>query len=68
VIVTDAGGRKQTFDVSNAGSYLSANDSRLLIGLGKNTSVKSIEIRWTSGRIQKLENPAIDRYHLVREK
>jgi hypothetical protein len=68
IVVTDAGGRKQFFDASNSGSYLAANDPRILVGLGAAASVKQIEIRWTSGKIQTLENPAIDRYHLVREK
>ncbi len=68
VIVTNGAGRKQFFDVSNSGSYLSANDSRVLVGLGENASVRSVEIRWSSGKIQTIENPAIDRYHLVREK
>jgi hypothetical protein len=36
--------------------------------LGAVEAVKRVEIRWTSGRIQTLENPAIDRYHLIREK
>ncbi|HEX8367966.1 MAG TPA: CRTAC1 family protein [Pyrinomonadaceae bacterium] len=68
VIATDASGRKQIFDASNAGSYLAANDSRILIGLGSVDAVKRVEIRWTSGKTQVLENPAIDRYHLVKEK
>ncbi|MDQ4120272.1 MAG: CRTAC1 family protein [Acidobacteriota bacterium] len=67
VVVTDAGGRKQIFDVSSAGSYISANDTRVLVGLGESASVKQIEIRWTSGKIQKIENPAIDRYHVIKE-
>ncbi|HEX8733696.1 MAG TPA: CRTAC1 family protein [Pyrinomonadaceae bacterium] len=68
VIVSDASGRKQIFDASNSGSYLAANDARILVGLGSVNSVKRVEIRWTSGKIQTLENPAIDRYHLIREK
>ena len=68
IIVTDAGGKKQFFDASSSGSYLSANDARILAGLGAAASVKQIEIRWTSGKIQTLENPAIDRYHLINEK
>ena len=68
VIVTDEKDKKQFFDVSCSGSYLSSNDSRVLVGLGENASVKSIEIRWSSGKVQKLENPEINRYHLVKEK
>jgi hypothetical protein len=67
VIVVDANNKKQVFDVSNSGSYLSANDSRLLIGLGASASVKSVEIRWSSGKTQKLENVEIDRYHTIKE-
>jgi hypothetical protein len=68
VVVTDGNGRKQSFDASNSGSYLAANDPRIIIGLGNATSVKQIEIRWTSGKVQTIENPAIDRYHLVKER
>lgn len=68
IVVADANGKKQVFDVTNSGSYLSASDSRILVGLGNIAAVKQIEIRWTSGKIQKLENPAIDKYHPVREK
>jgi hypothetical protein len=66
VIVTDSTNRKQVFDVSNSGSYISVNDSRLLVGLGE-TTAKSVEIKWPSGKIQILENPDIDRYHIVKE-
>jgi hypothetical protein len=67
VIVTDASGKKQSFDANNSGSYLAANDPRIIAGLGGATSVKQIEIRWTSGKNQIIENPAIDRYHLIKE-
>ena len=67
VIITDASGKKQIFDVSSAGSYISANDPRILVGLGESSTVKQIEIRWTSGKIQKIENPAIDRYLTIKE-
>ena len=67
VVVTDTNGRKQFFDQSNSGSYLAANDPRIIVGLGVATSVKQIEIRWTSGKVQTLENPVINRYHLIKE-
>jgi hypothetical protein len=68
VIITDANNKKQTFDVSSAGSYISANDSRIIVGLGEVSSVKSIEIRWTSGKVQLIENPKIDQYLMIKEK
>ena len=67
VTVIDSSGRKQVFDVSTSGSYLSANDPRITAGLGAATSVKSIEVRWPGGRVQTVNNPASDRYLLVKE-
>ncbi|MGI9105408.1 MAG: CRTAC1 family protein [Pyrinomonadaceae bacterium] len=67
VVVTDATGRKQTFDASNSGSYLSSNDPRLLVGLGAAASVTTIEIRWPGGHRQTITKPAIDRYLTFRE-
>ncbi|MDI1242847.1 MAG: CRTAC1 family protein [bacterium] len=68
VTVTDAAGRRQVFDQSNSGSYLAANDPRIIAGLGGAASVKQIEIRWPSGNVQTISNPAIGRYHLIKEK
>jgi hypothetical protein len=68
VIVTDSSNKRQVFDVSRAGSYLSANDARLIVGLGEARNVKSVEIHWTSGKIERIESPAIDRYQSIKEK
>ena len=53
--------------VSTAGSYLSSNDKRAHFGLGADSTVKSIEIRWPSGILQKLENVAGDQILKVDE-
>ena len=63
VIVTSSSGQKQYFDATNAGSYLSSNDPRIVVGLGAARAVRSIEVRWPSGRVQTIANPPIDRYH-----
>ena len=68
IIVTDGKGRKQTFEISGAGSYLSANDLRVVFGLGDIDKVTSVEIRWTSGKVQRIENPAVNQYHIIKEK
>lgn len=65
--VTDITYKKQIFDVTNSGSYLSTNDSRVVIGLGEVTAVRSVEVRWPSGRVQTLSNPEIDRYVVINE-
>jgi len=53
-VVTPQGPQFAT--VTTAGSYLSSSDKRLHFGLGLETSVKSIEIRWPSGILQTLPN------------
>ena len=67
VVVVDSNNRKQVFDASNAGSYLSANDARIVVGLGEKATVKSVEIRWNGGKVQRLENIEINRYITIRE-
>ena len=68
VVVTDQGGERQVFDVTGAGSYLSTNDTRLLVGLGSKTNVRTVEVRWPGGKTQTLNSPAVDAYHIVQEK
>jgi hypothetical protein len=49
-------GATQFFEVNTAGSYLSASDKRLLVGMGTDAAASSVEIRWPSGAVQKFEN------------
>ncbi|HEX8148960.1 MAG TPA: CRTAC1 family protein [Pyrinomonadaceae bacterium] len=67
VVVTDAAGARQVFDVTGAGSYLSTNDTRLLVGLGGKGGVRTVEVRWPGGKVQTLNSPAVDSYHTVRQ-
>ena len=67
VTVTNVLGQRQIMDVSSAGSYLSSSDPRIVFGLGSAKTVKSVEVRWPSGRVQTVENPAIDRYLRIDE-
>ena len=68
VTVIDNKDRKQIFDVSTAGSYLSSNDPRVIAGLGEAGQVKTIEVRWPSGAIQTISNPDVNRYLTISEK
>ncbi len=68
VHVTDGNNRRQTFDVTNAGSYLSSNDARIIVGLGAATSVKSVEIRWPGRHVERYTNLAVDKYHTLVER
>src|SRR5262249_32744065 len=67
VTVIDVADKKQIFDVSTAGSYLSSNDPRIVAGLGNATAVKSIKVQWPSGTVQTISAPAIDRYLVINE-
>ena len=68
VTVTDSAGRKQIFDVTTAGSYLSANDPRIIVGLGTATALRSVQVRWPSGKTQNEELLAVDRYYTIKER
>jgi hypothetical protein len=68
VIITDSAGGRQIFDVSTAGSYLSSSDPRVLCGLGSRDAVRSVEVRWPSGRTQTVNNLQPDKYQTVSER
>jgi hypothetical protein len=54
--VLSVSGFTQYFTVNTAVGYLSASDKRVIAGLGDDSTVKLIEIRWPSGIVQKFEN------------
>ena len=62
-----AGGRQLVRHRKGGGSYLSASDPRLLVGLGEATRVESVEVRWPSGLKQRLGPLDADRGYLVVE-
>src|ERR1700689_2983392 len=47
-------------------SYMSANDPRILFGLGKRNKIDLLEITWPSGQIDRLTNVPIDRIIAVK--
>jgi hypothetical protein len=44
------------------GSYASANDSRVLVGLGTSTESPRVRVQWPDGTSEEWSNAAIDRY------
>jgi hypothetical protein len=44
------------------GSYLSANDPRILVGLGNSVDVDTIQVRWPDGSVEKWKAPPVGRY------
>jgi hypothetical protein len=57
----------QVREINSAASYLSANDTRLHVGLGRATSVRRLEILWPGGGRQVLENVKADQVLVVEE-
>jgi hypothetical protein len=49
------------------GSYASANDPRVLVGLGQSTSVPRVQVVWPSGTSEEWSAVAIDRYTTLKE-
>lgn len=48
--------------VRSDGSYLAANDPRVLIGLGAATRAPAVRVRWPDGTSQEFKNLAVDKY------
>ena len=49
------------------GSYASANDPRVLVGLGGARELGVLRVYWPSGRVEEWSNLAVDRYTTLRE-
>jgi len=59
--------RKLTRWIHGGGSYLSASDRRLIVGLGSAVVAEKVTIAWPSGAVQTITNLAADRPWLVVE-
>ena len=47
--------------------FMSSSDRRIHFGLGKEGKIDHVEIRWPSGIVQRIENPAVDQILKVEE-
>ncbi len=54
-------------EVRRNASYLSSNDSRLLFGLGAETNVPHLELRWPSGIVQVFKNITANQLLVITE-
>ena len=62
VITWQAGGVKRSRLKTGGGSYLSSHDPREILGLRTATRIESVEVRWPSGKVDKLTNPPSNTY------
>ncbi len=57
-----AGDRTWQRRVKTDGSYCSAHDPRLILGLDKRDSVTGVEVTWPDGTRERWSNPPVNRY------
>jgi len=67
LVTVTAGGLTQTRLCHTDGSYLSASDVRVHVGLGKAMTAQTVSIRWPSGRKDVFHNVRADRIVVARE-
>jgi enediyne biosynthesis protein E4 len=60
-------GQQQVQEVSGGSGFAAQNDRRLHFGLGKNPHIEKAVIRWPSGKLQIIENPAAHQLHKMKE-
>jgi tetratricopeptide (TPR) repeat protein len=66
-VVVTAGGRRLTSWRFGGGSYQSASDPRLHVGLGGARRVEQVEVTWPSGRLDRFGPLAADAGYRLRE-
>jgi hypothetical protein len=49
------------------GSYASANDPRVLVGLGESNEPVRVRVRWPDGRVDEYGDLPIERYSTLKE-
>lgn len=61
-VTLEVGDRRLIRFAKSGGSYCSSNDPRILFGLGPETKVGRLTVRWPWGETQSWTLPAVDRY------
>ena len=67
LITWQVGGVKRSRFRTAGGSYLASHDQREVLGAGPNGKIESVEIRWPSGKVDKLSNLPVNAYIKVVE-
>ena len=65
--MTSESGNVQYNHVSTSVGYASSSDKRVHFGLGQDTHIQEIELRWPSGKVQVLTDIAADQVLRVKE-
>ena len=65
--IVSESGLTQYNHVTTAGSYASSSDRRVHFGLGNDATIKEIELRWPSGKVQTVRNVKADQILKISE-
>ncbi len=68
-ITWQAGDLKRRFYKTNGGGYLSSNDPRVVLGIGQQTKLDWVEIKWPppSHKVEGFTDLPVDRYITIVE-
>lgn len=66
-VVVKSGGKTQTAWRFGGGSYLSASDTRLYVGMGNRNQADAVEVFWPSGHTDRFQNLKADTGYLLKE-
>jgi hypothetical protein len=67
VVVIRRDGSKLWRRVRSDGSYASANDPRVLVGLGPSADAPTVQVRWPSGHVETWPDVAVNRWTTLQE-
>jgi hypothetical protein len=65
-VETRSGRRLFNHQTTSVG-FMSSSDRRVHFGLGDETQIRTVRIRWPSGVLQQIDHPAVDRILTIRE-
>jgi hypothetical protein len=60
-------GQQQLQEVSGGSGFCAQNQRRLHFGLGAESAVEKVLVRWPSGKVQELPGPEVNRVHRIQE-
>ena len=61
-----AGGKIRSRLLTAGGSYLSAHDPRVLLGIGSASRADWVEVHWPGAKARRIDKPAAGKYHAVK--
>jgi hypothetical protein len=67
IVRIESASGKQWAQVKSGASYLSQSDLALHFGLGADSSIKTVEVEWPSGKKQSFSNVAPGKHYLLKE-